>query len=604
MPLGARIVGGVVSWFNVDRLGSVRLITSATGSVLDDVTYDAWGNKTSESDPSQGSRYGFTGREWDGNLGYQYNRDRWYDPTTGTWTTQDPDGFDAGDSNLNRYVGNGPTNATDPTGRWLFVKNGDEDPFFDWLKRQNFGFKLSPIDRGRFSSDVWLLYVPPASRPSYRQFIRGLGWGGPWNHGMVTAAVGNADTYPDNAEPYDLQRIITGVEGNGEPKSLDNFSLDANERGQVLNVIHKARGLNLADARPVGMVSGTLGNLRDELHRSMVSQNRAIAEGLQEASDAAVAKFKEYKDHFAGSWQKFSQFLDRFGPKALKVGKALVTHPGDLVSTFTQGLSGGVSRFVSNLGSHVSNGLMEWLFRGGVPGGMAKPDLSSVHSVGSFLLGSMGISWDNVLSHLVGQVVGQVGAGNAAMLSGAYQGVQKYVEAGPQGLLGALQSEGLTSDKLRGMAIEAGAATLKRYVLSGDLIKKVFLEGNPLTRLYNGLRWAFENAENFGAIGEALLNKVDDLVKGGKEGVDGVALGVEAALAKSVTPALDFLAKQLSLDGLRGKVLGAIDRTAWQSRCEVGQPDRQGSKQGQGPAKHSRSVGGSAGRAGRDAGQV
>ena len=46
--LGARIVGGVVSWFNTDRQGSLRLITSGTGSVLDAIDYDAFGKKISE----------------------------------------------------------------------------------------------------------------------------------------------------------------------------------------------------------------------------------------------------------------------------------------------------------------------------------------------------------------------------------------------------------------------------------------------------------------------------------------------------------------------------------------------------------------------------
>ena len=46
----------------------------------------------------------------------QYNRARWYDPQTGRWLSQDPIGFAAGDANLYRYVGNSPTNATDPSG--------------------------------------------------------------------------------------------------------------------------------------------------------------------------------------------------------------------------------------------------------------------------------------------------------------------------------------------------------------------------------------------------------------------------------------------------------------------------------------------------------
>lgn len=39
-----------------------------------------------------------------------------YDPSSGRWLIEDPIGFDAGDVNLYRYVGNNPTNAIDPTG--------------------------------------------------------------------------------------------------------------------------------------------------------------------------------------------------------------------------------------------------------------------------------------------------------------------------------------------------------------------------------------------------------------------------------------------------------------------------------------------------------
>jgi hypothetical protein len=39
-----------------------------------------------------------------------------YDPTTGRWLCEDPIGFSAEDMNLYRYVGNNPTNETDPDG--------------------------------------------------------------------------------------------------------------------------------------------------------------------------------------------------------------------------------------------------------------------------------------------------------------------------------------------------------------------------------------------------------------------------------------------------------------------------------------------------------
>jgi RHS repeat-associated protein len=46
----------------------------------------------------------------------QNNNARWYDPAIGRFLSADPSGFDAGDPNLYRYVGNSPPNGTDPTG--------------------------------------------------------------------------------------------------------------------------------------------------------------------------------------------------------------------------------------------------------------------------------------------------------------------------------------------------------------------------------------------------------------------------------------------------------------------------------------------------------
>jgi RHS repeat-associated protein len=62
-------------------------------------------------------RYGYTGREEDVETGWQYNRARYYDSVNARWISQDPLGFDAGDSNLYRYVKNSVTAREDPSGR-------------------------------------------------------------------------------------------------------------------------------------------------------------------------------------------------------------------------------------------------------------------------------------------------------------------------------------------------------------------------------------------------------------------------------------------------------------------------------------------------------
>jgi uncharacterized protein RhaS with RHS repeats len=60
-----------------------------------------------------------------------YNRNRYYSTSSGRFISQDPIGFAAGDANLYRYVGNSPTNATDPSG----LKEYRED-FIEELRKR------------------------------------------------------------------------------------------------------------------------------------------------------------------------------------------------------------------------------------------------------------------------------------------------------------------------------------------------------------------------------------------------------------------------------------------------------------------------------------
>ena len=72
---------------------------------------------------------------------------RWYDAGVGRWLSEDPIGFAAGDANLYRYVGNGATNATDPTGEvwykpWTWFSPPQPQPqpttsYWPWPKNSN-----------------------------------------------------------------------------------------------------------------------------------------------------------------------------------------------------------------------------------------------------------------------------------------------------------------------------------------------------------------------------------------------------------------------------------------------------------------------------------
>lgn len=125
----ANATAGQTLWPMADHLGSIRDIVDNNGVVREHIDYDVNGNRIVDKQydasgvlTSAGSAqavdelFGYTGRDWDADSDLQYNRARWYDPTTGRWISQDPISFAAGDVNLYRYVGNHSSYGVDPSG--------------------------------------------------------------------------------------------------------------------------------------------------------------------------------------------------------------------------------------------------------------------------------------------------------------------------------------------------------------------------------------------------------------------------------------------------------------------------------------------------------
>jgi RHS repeat-associated protein len=125
----ANTTGGNTLWALTDHLGSVRDLVDNNGVIREHNVYDSFGRLIREVDYDAAGAviastsaaavdtiFGYTARDFDADVGLQYNRARWYDPANGRWLSQDPIGFGGGDANLYRYVGNGPTGATDPSG--------------------------------------------------------------------------------------------------------------------------------------------------------------------------------------------------------------------------------------------------------------------------------------------------------------------------------------------------------------------------------------------------------------------------------------------------------------------------------------------------------
>jgi RHS repeat-associated protein len=126
-------------YFHKDHLGSVVLTTSDNGTVVERLSYDAFGkrrNNLGTDDPndllrSVVSHQGFTGQEHldDGGIALIDMSGRVYDPLIGRFLSADPliqSPFDLQSLNRYSYVMNNPLSLVDPTGYFsLFSDIGD-----------------------------------------------------------------------------------------------------------------------------------------------------------------------------------------------------------------------------------------------------------------------------------------------------------------------------------------------------------------------------------------------------------------------------------------------------------------------------------------------
>jgi RHS repeat-associated protein len=98
-----------------DHLGSPRLIVNtSTGSVVEEIDYDEFGNVTNDTSPGL-TPFGFAGGVYDNDTGLVRFGARDYDASVGRWTSKDPIRFGGG-TNLYGYSKNDPVDFFDSSG--------------------------------------------------------------------------------------------------------------------------------------------------------------------------------------------------------------------------------------------------------------------------------------------------------------------------------------------------------------------------------------------------------------------------------------------------------------------------------------------------------
>lgn len=104
---------GMLSYYLHNAHGDVVNIVDGAGDILNDYTYDAFGN-TETYVEKVSNRFMYSGEQFDKATGLYYLRARYYNPEIGRFIQEDP--FRGDGLNLYAYVANNPVKYVDPSG--------------------------------------------------------------------------------------------------------------------------------------------------------------------------------------------------------------------------------------------------------------------------------------------------------------------------------------------------------------------------------------------------------------------------------------------------------------------------------------------------------
>lgn len=99
-----------------DQVGTPKVVTDTSGTVVKLMEYDSFGRAVFDSNQAFELPVGFAGGINDAKTGLVRFGYRDYEPITGRWTAKDPIFFAGGQGNLFGYVQNNPVNWVDPKG--------------------------------------------------------------------------------------------------------------------------------------------------------------------------------------------------------------------------------------------------------------------------------------------------------------------------------------------------------------------------------------------------------------------------------------------------------------------------------------------------------
>ncbi len=273
-------------------------------------------------------------------------------------------------------------------------------------------------------------------------------------------------------------------------------------------------------------------------------------------------------------WTYFSALLNLIGlPPELVTGilsraasalSDILSNPVGFLLNLLRAVKEGFVRFFSNIGTHLLNGVIGWLFGQLQSAGITPPADLSFRSILDFVLQILGITIENIFLRLekkTGKEKVDLLRQSINVLTGAWEWVSLLVKEGPGALWEQLKEK--LSD-LWSQVLTSVIGWINQTIIAQATVKLLsFLDPSGIMAVINSCIAIYKAIESFVQYLREMLEIVQSVLKGigsiAKGVIEQAAGFLEKSLAQSLPIAIGFLVNQIGLGSLGNRIQEMVE---------------------------------------------
>jgi hypothetical protein len=282
----------------------------------------------------------------------------------------------------------------------------------------------------------------------------------------------------------------------------------------------------------------------EAMEEKLREENKSLWQRVYDATVGLIEKIIAFKDMLLGI----------LGRAASVIGD-IIKHPIRFLGNLVDAVKRGISNFVSRIGEHLKQGLLEWLFGEVASAGIQLPKSFDLKGIVSLVLQVLGLTYANFRA----RAVALLGEKVVASIEKVAEIFRKVVTEGPAALwewikekLGDLQS--LVLDQIRNFIITKVIVAGVTWLIG--LLNPASAFFKACKAIYDIIMFFVERGSQIIALVNAIIGSLTAIASGA---IGGAAAMVENALARAIPVVISFLASLLGIGGLGEKIKSIIE---------------------------------------------